>query len=88
MIHKPSATGKRRLRFDWREDLSRSRELTRREIDAYGYVLGWIEDWRVKKDMPAGRDAARAWWQEIAKAKERPEWQLRQWEVSVLLWPG
>ena len=56
-----SDAGKRRPRFDWREDLSRSRDLTRREIDAYGYVLGWMEDWRVRKDLPAGREAARAW---------------------------
>ena len=78
-----SPIGKRRPRFDWREDLSHSRDLTRREIDAYGYVLGWIEDWRVRKDLPAGRDAARAWWREVAKAKERPEWQLRQWEEAI-----
>ena len=73
-----SSSGMPRPRFDFREDLSRSRDLTRREIDAYGYVLGWMEDWRVRKDLPAGREAARAWWREVAKAKERPEWQLRQ----------
>ena len=78
-----SGVGKRRPRFDWREDLSHSRDLSRREIDAYGYVLGWIEDWRVKKDLAAGRDAVRAWWREVAKAKERPEWQLRQWEEAI-----
>ncbi len=70
-------------RFDWREDLSRSRDLTRQEIDAYGYVLGWLEDWRVRKDLPAGREAARGWWREVAKAKQRPDWQLRQWEEAI-----
>jgi hypothetical protein len=83
MISNFSDAGKRRPRFDWREDLSRSRDLTRREIDAYGYVLGWLEDWRVRKDLPAGREAARAWWREVAKAKDRPEWQLRQWEEAI-----
>lgn len=79
-----SSSGKPRSRFDWREDLSCSRDLARREIDAYGYVLGWMEDWRVKKDLPAGREAARAWWREVAKAKERPGWQLRQWEEAIV----
>jgi len=83
MSQEPSPSGRRRPRFDWREDLSRSRELTRREIDAYGYVLGWMEDWRVKKDLPVGRDAARAWWRDVAKSKDRPEWQLRQWEEAI-----
>lgn len=84
MSAEPSKSGEeRRARFDWREDLARSRDLTRREIDAYGYVLGWLEDWRVKRDLPAGREAARGWWREVAKAKDRPEWQLRQWEEAI-----
>lgn len=48
----------------------RSRDLTSRQIEAYGYVLGWIEDWRVRKGFPAGREAARAWWREVAMVKE------------------
>jgi integron integrase len=70
-------------RFDWREDLANSRDLSKREIDAYGYVLSWIEDWRVRKDLVAGREAAKRWWLEVAKAKERPEWQLRQWAEAI-----
>ena len=66
-----SATGKKQ-QFDWRKDLSASRDLSPREIEAYGYVLGWLEDWRVKADLPPGRDAARRWWCEVAKSKERP----------------
>jgi hypothetical protein len=81
MNGKPDA---RKGRFhDWREDLSKARDLTTREIEAYGYVLGWLEDWRRKQDLPAGRDAARRWWKEVAKSKERPEWQLRQWEEAI-----
>jgi hypothetical protein len=70
-------------RFDWREDLANSRDLSRRESDAYGYVLSWIEDWRVKMDLAAGRGAAKRWWLEVAKAKESPEWQLRQWTEAI-----
>ena len=72
-----------RKRYDWREDLASSRDLTNREIDAYGYVLSWIEDWRVRKDLPAGRETAKRWWVEVAKEKERPKWQLRQWTEAI-----
>jgi hypothetical protein len=82
------STGRRRRFYDWREDLSKARDLTTREIEAYGYVLGWMEDWRRKQDLPAGRDAARRWWKEVAKSKERPEWQLRQWEEAILWFLG
>jgi hypothetical protein len=44
--------------FDLREDLAHSRDLAPREIEAFGYVLGWLEDWRVKHDLPPSRDAA------------------------------
>ena len=70
-------------RYDWREDLAKSRNLNRREQEAFGYVLGWLEDWRQKRNLPAGRDAARRWWKEVAKAKERPAWQLKQWEEAI-----
>ena len=70
-------------RFDWREDLACSRDLTKREVDGFGYVLSWIEDWRVKKDLPAGRAAAERWWREVAKEKDRPAWQLRQWTEAI-----
>lgn len=36
--HTPQAP---RNRFDWRKDLEASRDLMRRDIDAYGYVLSW-----------------------------------------------
>jgi hypothetical protein len=65
-------------RHDWREDLVKSRDLSRREVEAYGYVLSWLDDWRVKKNLAVGREAARQWWLEVAKAKARPEWQLQQ----------
>ncbi|MES2476048.1 MAG: integron integrase [Verrucomicrobiota bacterium] len=73
----------RKQRFDWREDLAMARDLSKREIDAYGYVLGWMEDWRQRRDLVAGREAARRWWREVALEKVRPEWQLRQWEEAI-----
>lgn len=82
-VHMSGKSGLQKPRFDWREDLTKARDLTTRDIEAYGYVLGWIEDWRQKRDLPAGREAARRWWKEVAKSKERPEWQLRQWEEAI-----
>lgn len=41
-VHMSGEPGVRKLRFDWREDLSKARDLTNREIEAYGYVLGWL----------------------------------------------
>jgi hypothetical protein len=75
-------------RFDWREDLARSRDLTRREVEAYGYVLGWIESWRITRNLPAGRATAKRWWLEVAITKERPEWQLRQWSEAIVWFLG
>lgn len=69
--------------FDWREDLAASRDLSRMEIDAYGYVLGWLESFRLRHGLAPGREAAKLWWNETTKAKERPEWQLRQWAEAV-----
>lgn len=74
---------KKQKHFDWREDLAHSRDLNPREIEAFGYVLGWLEDWRVKHDLAPGRDAACRWWLEVAKGKERPAWQMRQWEQAI-----
>ncbi len=78
----------RKVQFDWRKDLEASRDLMRRDIDAYGYVLSWIEDWRVQRDLPPGRDAMELWWRECAKTKEQPAWRLRQWSEAITWYLG
>ena len=78
----------RRVQFDWRKDLEASRDLMRRDIDAYGYVLSWIEDWRVQRDLPPGREAMEAWWRECAKKKEQPAWRLKQWSEAISWYLG
>ena len=47
-----SVSGARMVDFDWRKDLEASRDLMRRDMDAYGYVLSWIEDWSRKGLRP------------------------------------
>ena len=74
----------RKLQFDWRKDLEASRDLMRRDMDAYGYVLSWIENWRVQRDLPPGRETMEAWWRECAKKKEQPAWRLRQWKDAIV----
>ena len=78
----------RKVHFDWRKDLEASRDLMRRDIDAYGYVLGWIEDWRVQRDLPPGREAMEAWWRECTKRKEQPAWRIRQWSQAICWYLG
>ena len=58
-------SGARRVDFDWRKDLEASRTLVWREVDAYGYILSWIEKWRMERGLPPGREAMEAWWREL-----------------------
>ena len=71
--------------ISWLEDLNHSRDLSPREIDGYGFLLGWYESWRVSKGLVAGRESSVRFWREAVKAKERPEWQLQQW-VEAIRW--
>lgn len=52
LMNEESAPQAAHIRFDWREDLACSRDLQLREIEAYGYVLGWIEKWSRKGAVP------------------------------------
>lgn len=77
---KPSAS---KAAFNWRDDLSASRDLTRNQVQAFGFVVGWFEDWRVRLDLPPGREGARAFWKEAVLAKPRQDWQLGQWAEGM-----
>ena len=37
------------IRFDWREDLGASRDLSRNEIQAIGFIVAWFEEWSRKE---------------------------------------
>ena len=71
------------LKFDWREDLSASRDLTRNEIQAFGFVVAWFEEWRLRNVLPPGRESARGFWRDAVKAVPRQDWQLTQWEQGM-----
>ncbi|MGB6222963.1 integron integrase [Haloferula sp.] len=61
-----------------------SRNLERREIEAYGFLIAWFEERRVRAGMEPGRAAAIWFWKEVVLAKERKEWQLDQWSAAMV----
>ena len=69
--------------LNWRDDLNVSRNLSRNEVQAFGFVVGWFEDWRVRMNLPPGKESARGFWREAVKSKPRQDWQLSQWEEGM-----
>jgi len=47
-------------------------------VQAFGFVVGWFEDWRVRMDLPPGVESAREFWRVAVKSKPRQDWQLTQ----------
>jgi hypothetical protein len=76
-----TSTGPKKA-FNWREDLSASRDLSRNEVQAFGFAVGWFEDWRVRMKLPPGRESAREFWKVAVQSKPRQDWQLSQWAVG------
>jgi integron integrase len=69
--------------LNWRDDLNASRNLSRNEVQAFGFVVGWFEDWRVRMNLPPGGESAREFWREAVKSKPRQDWQLSQWAEGM-----
>jgi hypothetical protein len=76
-----------KTRWCWRKDLAGFRGLTDRERAGFLLVLEWFENFRMRHDLNAGRDAARAFWkmEVIGSEREREQWQLEQW-ASAIQW--
>ena len=60
-----------------------SRDLCSREIEAYGFFIGWFEQWRMRQSLKVNRCNARRFWKEVVVVKQRERWQLDQWAVAV-----
>ncbi|BCX48695.1 hypothetical protein HAHE_26030 [Haloferula helveola] len=75
------------VRWCWRKDLSEFRGLSERERDGFLLVLEWFENFRLRNELDAGRDAAKAFWRTevLREGRPREQWQLEQWE-SALHW--
>ena len=75
-------TGKAPI-YDWREDLSNYRNLSPQEKQGFGFVVAWFEEWRVRENLPPGRQAARSFWKSQVTSKPRESWQLDQWGDGI-----
>lgn len=75
------------LRWCWRNDLSAFRGLTDQERSGFLMLLEWFENFRLRHDLPAGRDAARSFWKSevLRPGTTRQDWQLKQW-TNALQW--
>ncbi|MDA7881245.1 hypothetical protein N9A94_02980, partial [Akkermansiaceae bacterium] len=72
-------------RASWRDDLDASRNLSSRQKHGCLMLLGWLENFRLRSGLPAGRKAAVTFWrkQVLHEGKEREEWQLAQWGEAI-----
>ena len=75
-----------KTRWCWRKDLSEFRGLTDVERSGFLLVLEWFENFRLRHEMEAGRDAAKAFWRTevLREGVTRESWQLDQWSRKGL----
>ena len=69
----------------WRSDLTIFRGLSNRERSGFLICLEWFENFRLRHSLPAGRDAAKAFWIDQVKrgGVQREDWQLKQWSEAI-----
>ncbi|MEP2776434.1 MAG: integron integrase [Luteolibacter sp.] len=69
----------------WRRDLAEFRGLTERERTGFLLVLEWFENFRLRLEMEAGREAAKVFWKAEVLRENRPreDWQLEQWGDAI-----
>lgn len=67
----------------WMEDIENSRDLNRNEKQQFGFLVAWLESWRIQRRLEAGRESCCRFWKEVVKAKPRETWQLNQWTEAV-----
>ena len=58
---------------------------TDRERAGYLLVLEWFENFRLRHELSAGREAATRFWKEEVRREDRPRepWQLEQWGQAI-----
>jgi hypothetical protein len=69
--------------FPWQGDLEASRDVGTRQREGFAMVLGWLEMYRSRVRLAAGRDVCVRFWKEQVLAKERQPWQLEQWSAAI-----
>ena len=61
------------------------RGLSDRERAGFLLVLEWFENFRLRYELQAGRDAAKAFWRSevLREGCVREEWQIVQWGAAL-----
>ena len=82
-----------KTRWCWRTDLAEFRGLTDRERAGFLLVLEWFENFRLRHELAAGRDAAKVFWRSevLREGSKRENWQIEQWGDAIqwyLKWLG
>ena len=74
-----------RQRACWRKDLSRFRGLSDFDRSGFLLVLEWFENFRMRHELEAGREAAKSFWRTevIREDRDRESWQLDQWNAAI-----
>jgi integron integrase len=69
----------------WRKDLSLFRGLTDVERSGFLILLEWFENFRLRHELAAGREAAAHFWQSEVKREGHPRepWQIKQWGDAI-----
>jgi len=69
----------------WRNDLEASRNLNRQQKHGFHMLLSWLENFRLRLNLPAGRESAKAFWRTevLGRGVEREAWQLEQWSDAI-----
>lgn len=80
-------------RWCWRKDLSGFRGLSERDKAGFLMTLEWFENFRLRRELPAGREAVRAFWRAEVRREEvkREDWsrkglrptRLSKWRRAV-----
>jgi len=73
-------------RWCWRKDLSEFRGLSDQEKHGFLLLLEWFENFRLRHDWEAGREAATVFWRsEVLRDgdHDRENWQLEQWGHAI-----
>jgi site-specific recombinase XerD len=80
----------KKSRWCWRKDLAAFRGLTDRERTGFLLVLEWFENFRLRHELPAGREAAKSFWRDevLGRGRERERWQLEQWGDALQWYLG
>jgi len=75
----------KKLRMCWRKDLSEFRGLSDQDKAGFLLVLEWFENFRLRHELEAGREAAKCFWKTdvVREDRDREPWQLAQWSAAI-----